>query len=894
MKKSKIMRSLLTFGFLFVTLLGVSCKHDKGGNKKPNPKPDPKPPITQKFKVSFRSNPKGMATIKASAEGIESVSTNDLGSIEVEAGKTVTFVASNINEEKLVDEWVNVTKVSEDKMTATLEVTKNVVVILKLQDRPVPMVKVTYSIVNEFDKDGIHQGMLGVIDKTAGDKTVNSGDSVPLRHIIHITANPNNYNGKHRIKEWVFKSPEMTVENTEEEVLIDVMEQYVDGGIDFTVEFEKGEPPEPPLPDGKVRVKAGVFLWDDLEEVNFIEGGLLYYTLNDETEEQGGTNMALPQGTTVAYRLEPKPGKALYKWDGEGVEGMEIDSSDNKKVKLVANKDMYLKAIMKNEGMSIFSVFIKDENDQFVNEDVARVIAKTKNEHDELIDCKVSKKYVEGPTGKDVILQLMPQDPSYQIDVITQTPPETQVVKDANNPNKFEVKNVKDDIVITIKMKKVETVNITIDGDANVKAENKKTFKVHKSTSWKVLKEMSEIKNVEFSEGYELDKWKQDSASGTELSDDYKFESNKTIFVSSKIQMRVLTYSVKDKQEKDVDSANVSLAATKEGGGSIQSGDSVPYGTKINFVATITNKNYQIKHWSWNVQEDPSTQTTDRTKASMTMRGGNEEVILTVAEAVKITIKGDDNVKDESKVSFFVDKGSKWREVSWNKEIREVKFKDGYKLDKWLKGEDASSPELKDDDVFESATTIFATSKDVNLMKFSYKVKDKDWKDMKDTDYTIVVKNVETGEAVANGADVLKGTKISIEISFTNTKLKVRYWTPDSAKDPNNPNKGLVTIGDGNMEVIMAVDEAIRVTIDGDEHLKSESKKSFDAWKGVDWWLIRDGQGDYAFFKDLIKFDDGWEADKYLKDNAQGAELEWNTKLNEDTKVYITSKQKES
>lgn len=893
MKKSKRMWGFLTFAFLFVLSLSVSCKQ-RNDEKKPDPTPEPNPPITQKFKVSFRSNPLGKAKIKASADGVTPVISDALGSIEVEAGKTVTFAASDIDDEKLADEWVNVTSSSDDKMTATLKVTKNVMVIFKLKDKPAPKVKVTYSIVNEFDDAHIHQGLLGVIDKSAGDVTVVSGGEVQVGHTIHISANPNHANGRHRIKEWVFTSPSLSVPNTQEDVIFEVAKEHVAQGINFTVEFEKGEPPEPPLPDGKVRLKAGVFLWDNLEELNFVEGAGLYGSINGESESEGPTNLTLNKGSTVKYRLDPRAGKVLYKWDGEGVEGKVIDPSDQNIVTLTADKDKYLKAIMKNVGMSIFSVFIKDEADKFVTEDVAKIVAKTKNDSNELIACNVSKKYVECPTGKDAILELMPLDPSYQIDAIEVNPSDIVVEKDTENLNRFTVKSIKDDIAIIIKMKKVDTVDITIDGDDHVEADSKKTFKVSKGTLWKVLKETAHIADVRFTEGYELDKWTQDNESGIELADNYKFEANKTVFVKSKIQMKKLEYSVKNNKGENVADEKVSIVATKDSDGSaVATGASLPYGTKVNFVATIKDNKWAIKRWSWNVQEDPTTQATDHTKASITLKESDQVVTLTAEEVINLTIKGDSHVKAESLVTFSVDKGSNWSSLRHNEKIRGVQFEEGYKLGKWLKGENESSPELKDDDEFATDTTIFVKSKDVNLMRFTYKVKNKNWVDMQTNEYTITTKNAETSVAVANGDDVPKGTKISIEVSFTDQKLKVRYWTPDNAKDPNDYNKGLVTIGDGDMEVIMAADEAIQVTIDGDEHLSSDSKKPFVAWKGVQWWNIREGNYGYEFFKDLIKFEDGWELDKYLKGGATGVELEWDTPFNEDTTVYIKSKKKE-
>ena len=891
MFKSSFIRKMAFISMVCAVLLAsTSCKHDKGKDSNPTTT------VTKKVKVAFRSNPLEKATITAKAEGINPVVTNKTGFIEVEEGKTVTFVASNIDSKKLPDDWLNATSVSADKLTAELKATKDVVVIFKLKDKPAEKVKITYSIVNEFDDKGIHQGTLGVIDKTAGDKTVNSGDEVQAGHLIHISATPNQFNGKHRIKEWKFTSPSMTVENTEEIVSLEVLEEHAAQGINFTVEFEKGEAKEPPLPEGKFRAKAGVYLWDNLEEVNFFDGGTIYAGINGKPEEQGAINVQVNNGDTLKYRLEPKSGKTLYEWTGVGVDHMQVDTSDNNIVTLTANNDMYLKAILKDDGMSIFSVLIKNEEDKYVDETVASVVAKRPDDQNQLIDCRVSDKYkcVEGVTGKDVVLQLMPKDPSYQIETITPKDSTTQVVQDTDDKNKFTVKAVQDKMVITIKMKKVETVDIKIDGDDHVVAENKKTFKVHKDTTWKVLKETSEIKDVQFTEGYELDKWTEDSATGTALVDGYQFANNKTIFVKSKIKMSKLTFSVKDIKGQPVDSANVSLAATKEEGGTnVTNGESLAYGTKVNFVATV-KEGWRIVRWPWDVQEDPSTHQTNHTKASIVMRGYDVEVVLTAAEAVEITIKGDENVTEGKDVKLSTNKGTKWSALRWDEKFRNLKFKDGFKLGRYYIGENASGTELTDEYEFTNNATIFVTSKATNLMRFTYKVKNRDWQDMQASDYTIVVKDVATQQNLSNGADVTKGTKISLAISYTNQKLKARWWTPEGEKDssdPDNRNKRIVTVGDNDMEVIIAADEIITITIDGDEHLKAESKnKKIEAWKGVQRWLITEGDGEYAFVKDIIKYDDGYYLDECRKGTADGEVLDSNYQINEDITMYIKTK----
>ena len=893
MKKSKKMWGLLTFTFCLLLALGGSCKHK---NDDPKPAPGPNPQPGQKVKVSFRPNMPKMARIKASVDGMESVYNDTLGSIELEVGKTINFEVSDINEDYLPDGWINTTTVSDDKMSATLKVSKNVMVVCKLKKKPDPTVKVTYSIVNELDEQGIAQGLLGVIDVSAGNVTVLSGGEVPVGHSIHITANPNQFNGKHRIKEWRFTSPSMSVSTTQEDVVIEVKKEHVADGINFTVEFEKGEVPKPPLPDGKVRVESGVYFWNNLEEVNYLECGTTWFAMNDEDEAQGN-NVVCDKNTKFKYRFDPYAGKELYKWEVTGIQQSDLtmNAADKNKVEFTAPKDVFLKAIVKNQGMSIFSVFIKDENDKYVTEDVAKVVAKYKNDQSELVDCQVSKKYVEAPTGKDVILELMPKDPSYQIESITQLPSTTQVVKDAENLNRFTVKNVQDDIVITIKMKKVEIVEITVEGDANVDATSKVKFSIAKETSWKVLKENPNISGVKFTEGYELDKWVEDTAGGADLADAYKFQANKTIFAKSKIQMHKIEFKVVDNKKQAVDASKVLIKATKETDSTpVNTGDLVPFGTKINFVVIIGDQSWVIKQWSWNVQEDPSTQQTDHTKASITINVRDEVVTVTAEEIIKLTIKGDEHVEEESKVEFNIAKGSAWRQLRWREEISGVKFKEGYKLSKWLKGDNVSAPELKDEDEFNAPTTIFATSKDANLMRFTYRVNNDKWQPMDSSKYEVKAVKEGTTEEIANGSDVQKGTKITIEVTFTENNLKVRYWDPSDKVeiDPNNPNKATVTVGDGDLNVGMTAYETVQLTVKGDEHLKDESKKIHTVWKGTQWWFIRDGESGYEFFKKSLKFDEGFEADKYLEGSEAGKELEWNAMVDKDMTVYIKTKKK--
>jgi len=81
-----------------------------------------------------------------------------------------------------------------------------------------------------------------------------------------------------------------------------------------------------------------------------------------------------------------------------------------------------------------------------------------------------------------------------------------------------------------------EQIEVTLAGDTNVIIGSTKTFKMQKSSKWETVKNNPAITAVTYAQGYELDKWKEDSATGADLVDGYVFETNKTIFAVSKVK----------------------------------------------------------------------------------------------------------------------------------------------------------------------------------------------------------------------------------------------------------------------------------------------------------------------------------------------------------------------
>ncbi|MGP1439838.1 MAG: hypothetical protein ACTTJ3_03765 [Treponema sp.] len=897
MKKSKRRWGFFSFAFLF-TLVLFSCKqsNDRGGGVKTPDQPKRSDIIRVKFSIKDNS----LGTITATTEGQEPKSTKNDGFIDVEVGKTVAFEVSNVHDdyEMKSDGWTVATVDSTNNNKATLKVEKtksgSVRVIAQLSQKPAPKVKVTFKIKNEHDTTGIHQGLLGVIDEEAGNATVNSGDSVSVGHTIVISANPNHHNGRHRIKEWIFDTIEgFKPEAKKDTIRLLVEKKHLEKGIHFTVEFEPGEAEKDPPPPGKHWVNCSVYLWDNLEEVNFMEGGSLSTKRGNEDWSGGGNEMALAVGDVVEYRVDPHAGKAVYKWFQ--LSGAIADAKDKNKAKLTVTGSHHLKVAMKDVGTSIFTVLVQNEHGKPVTEEEAGFVVNRKDDNGGLISCRTSHHYAEITEGKDAIVELMPKDPSYQLDTITITPDSVKYEKDQDNKNKFTLKAPTDDTIVTIKMKKVKTVDVTIDADGHVNADAKKTFKVSEGISWKVLKETPNIKGVGFAEGYELKEWHNENASGTAMNDADVFNANKKIFVESKVIEVKVEYEVKDWRDNPVSPDKVVIKATRDDGSTpVASGSSVPYNTKVNFVAEIKDDNWKINRWESPAQEDPTA--TNHTKASITPKQ-DVKVVLIAEEAVEVTIAGDEHVPQESKVKFKVKKGDTWQNVKNDQNIKNVKFAEGHKLDKWLNGNSASSTELKDDDKFDANKTIFVTSRANNLMKITWKIEN--WSDPKigDSDYEIKATKDSTTEAVANGSNHVKDTKINLKVAFKKPGWAVSDWRIDGAKESTKDEKDIelkkasVVIGDNDVTVTISIQASIKLTIKGDHILADFKDKVVCVRKGEVFWNVRD----YGVIS-KVKCEEGWTViqAKFHKDSESGAEIDENQQLNEDITVFIKCKKIEN
>lgn len=913
-RKNWGMPLFFTLSFVFMFAGMFSCNHNK-----------PNTDEVKKVKVFFSSNQIGKAEITATVEGGESTSTRGEDSLEVEVDKVITFTAQVLDDEWEISHWLGVDSQTDDKKSATLKVKKLTNVDLVLSKKPDPTVRVTYHIENEFDDAGMHRGIFRIIDKSntkdgPDGTTVNSGDEVPINHVLWINANPNkakagDENGRveRRIKAWLKVPGGLNIPPTTEDFVYTIQKSDVEKGIDVVVEFEEGKVVRPPLPDNKVYVDVAVFMWDDLDYPNYLEGGTLNGSINGGPTDQVGGEFKFKIGDVLEMIADLKPGKEIYKWTGEGIE---VDPTDNKKAKLTVTGEADIKCIVKDVGTSLFTVQLIGEDGEPVNGKEAKIVAR-----DNGVVCKSAAPRYEALANNDILLEMISANPAYQVESWEITPNTVTLEKDSDNPNKATIKTLpsNNDVVVKVKLKKVDTIDITIKGDENVENDSKVKFKVAKDIVWKLLKEKVEIAGIKIKEGFKLDKWvKGDDSTGADLEDTYKFESSQTIFAKTTIQMRKVTLKVQTndwENPQEIGSDKVELKATIEGTGEVVvSGQEYPQKTKINIVATIKDPSFSIERWEpWYCKADKATAQTSTPKASLEIGNEDVNIIAKVKEVVEVTIDGDANVKAESKKKIKVNKGIKWQSLKWNqafntnKDNGELKFNDGFKFAKLLKG-NASGEEIADDYAFDTSQTVYVVSRDANISKVKFFIKriirekneegkwvEKETKLYTGDDIKLTATKVLDGTEVLSGSDVTVGTKINLVVSRAATpaiKLGVAWWNHnykcDFTEDSNAPNhtKASITIKEEDAEVYVTVHDVIDLKVDGDEHVSAETKAyTAEVQKGYQWGYMS------WTFEEKLKFEEGYVLDKLHKATATGDELTYDYLLEEDIVIYVTSKQ---
>ena len=301
------------------------------------------------------------------------------------------------------------------------------------------------------------------------------------------------------------------------------------------------------------------------------------------------------------------------------------------------------------------------------------------------------------------------------------------------------------------------TIIVAVQRDSHVESVDPKFLYVDRGTQW------SEIKNkirVNYKDGYEFDAWRLDDIWGDRLSDGYRFQINTTVFVSSKEKAKAL-YKVQHFQQnlsadgyelKDTESLygiigeqTKAQAKTYEGftekpftQQTIKNDGSVV--VKIEYDRKEITLTFDLKGGTTETPLEEGTKLKGRFGTSFSIKNPTQEgmifekwepavpasfpssdaVYTAKFRAPRLTIKGDERIKNKSDNFIEAGKGKTWKDIKTEaakKAVFQFSWDTGdYGIHEWHL-DDENGHLLTDNDRFAQDTTVYAVT---NYTKFTW------------------------------------------------------------------------------------------------------------------------------------------------------------------------------
>ena len=301
------------------------------------------------------------------------------------------------------------------------------------------------------------------------------------------------------------------------------------------------------------------------------------------------------------------------------------------------------------------------------------------------------------------------------------------------------------------------TIIVAVQRDSHVESVDPKFLYVDRGTQW------SEIKNkirVNYKDGYEFDAWRLDDIWGAKLSDGYRFQINTTVFVSSKEKAKAL-YKVQHFQQnlsadgyelKDTESLygiigeqTKAQAKTYEGftekpftQQTIKNDGSVV--VKIEYDRKEITLTFDLKGGTTETPLEEGTKLKGRFGTSFSIKNPTQEdmifekwepavpasfpssdaVYTAKFRAPRLTIKGDERIKNKSDNFIEAGKGKTWKDIKTEaakKAVFQFSWDTGdYGIHEWHL-DDENGHLLTDNDRFAQDTTVYAVT---NYTKFDW------------------------------------------------------------------------------------------------------------------------------------------------------------------------------
>ena len=247
-------------------------------------------------------------------------------------------------------------------------------------------------------------------------------------------------------------------------------------------------------------------------------------------------------------------------------------------------------------------------------------------------------------------------------------------------------------------------ITITVAGDEHVTLKAEKTFTENKGKTWHQLKAAAEDRIDHYEAGHGLDKWTLTDAAGQELTDDYTFNTNATVFIVTKTTVVPPP-------------AKITITVAGDTGVVLKAASSfeVDPGKHWDQIEVLAKKkiqnykpHYELKNWRLNNASgavlDDSYITPFNASATV--------FIETKPVDIKLTIEGD-HVDITSPAEMYVPRGTKWGEIK-TEVMGKVNPKFGFVILAWKKGS-KTGIEFYDDFQFRGKTKIYIETRPINV-----------------------------------------------------------------------------------------------------------------------------------------------------------------------------------
>ena len=247
-------------------------------------------------------------------------------------------------------------------------------------------------------------------------------------------------------------------------------------------------------------------------------------------------------------------------------------------------------------------------------------------------------------------------------------------------------------------------ITITVAGDEHVALKAKKTFTANKGNTWRQLKAEAESKIDRYEENYKFDKWTLTKADGQNLTDDYTFNANTTVFIVTK-------------QITTPPTPKITITVAGDTGVVLKAASSfeVDPGKHWDQIEVLAKKkiqsykpHYELKNWRLN---NASGAVLD--DSYITPFNANATVFIeTKPIDIKLTIEGD-HVDITSPAEMYVPRGTKWSEIK-TEVMNKVTPKPNFVIIAWKKDR-KTGIEFYDDFQFRGKTKIYVETRPINV-----------------------------------------------------------------------------------------------------------------------------------------------------------------------------------